>query len=121
MFNSVDDKKLFAILEISLKKFCNENGFTFKHTPFPKQSGSLYRFGWFYINGYRYSISGWKFKDGLVTFERDDTNEKIKYSIPDKKIKNGIFKKDSFIEKNVKHIRKQVSIWLKDLSDKLHP
>lgn len=121
MLYEESDKKLFDTLNKSLVKFCYNNGSVMTHKPFPKTSGSLYRFGWFYINGYKYSISGWKFKDGLVTFEREDTGEKIKYSIPDNNLKNGQFKKDGLIEKNVKLIRRVISKWLKDLSDKLQP
>jgi len=121
MLYEESDKKLFNELNNSLIKFCYSDGSVLRHKTFPKSSGSLYRFGWFYINDYKYSISGWKFKDGLVTFENEETGEKVKYSIPDISMKNGEFKKDGFIEKNVKLIRRKISKWLKDLSDKLQP
>jgi hypothetical protein len=119
MLYEESDKNLFKMLDLSLKRFVVLNGFVFKHKPFPKSTGSLYRFGWFYINGYKYSISGWKFKDGLVTFENEKTGEKIKYEIDTFKLKNGEFKKDTFVERIVKSIRNKLSLWLKDLSDKL--
>ena len=116
-----NDKMLLNGLISSLQMFAYENGHVISHKPIEKATGSLYRFGWFYINGYKYSISGWKFKDGLVTFENEETGEKVKFSISDNSMKVGKFKKDKFIEKNVKLIRRKISKWLKDLSDKLQP
>lgn len=113
------DKKLFAALDTSLKKYAYHTGSTYSHTPFPKSSGSLYRFGWFYINGYKYSVSGLKFKDGLVTFENESTGEKVKYLIETHELRNGNFKKDTLFEKYVKLVRNKLSLWLKELSDKL--
>jgi hypothetical protein len=121
MLYEESDKRLFKELEGSLNKFCYSTKAEIYHKPFPKSTGSLYRFGWFYINGYKYSVSGWKFKDGLVTFENEDTHEKVKYSITDNMMRVGEFKKDGIIEKYVKLLRRKLSKILKELSDKLYP
>lgn len=115
------DKRLFETLMESLEIYTMFNGNTVKHEPLEKTTGSLYRFGWFYINGYKYSVSGWKFRDGLVTFENEETGEKVKYSIPNNAMKVGEFKKDNFLEKYVKLVRRTLSKKLKELSDKLQP
>jgi len=85
-----------------------------------RDTESLYRFGWFYINDYKYSVSGWAFLKGIVTFESED-GYKVKYSIPNKLTFVNEFKKDTFISKNIKKVRIKLSKWLKDLSDKLQP
>ena len=83
-----------------------------------RETESLYRFGWFYINGYKYSISGWSFKKQVVSFERED-GEKVKYSIEDKKEIMGNFKKDTKLNSISKKLRNNLADLLKDLSDKL--
>ena len=91
------------------------------HEEFGKDSGSLYRYGWFIINGYRYSISGWKIREGIVTFEREDTGEKVKFDIMLSRTVSNEFQRDSFITKITKKIRILLSVWLRKLSDKLQP
>lgn len=71
---------------------------TTSHEEYHKETGSLYRFGWFIINGYRYSVSGWKFKDGIVTFEEENTGSKIKYDIMLSMVLNNDFKKIAFLQ-----------------------
>jgi len=83
-----------------------------------RDTESLYRFGWFYINNYKYSISGWSFRKKIVTFEDLDGN-KIKFSIVNKLTFGGEFKKDSFFITVSKKIRNSIANYLKDISDKL--
>ena len=84
-----------------------------------RETESLYRFGWFIINGYEYSISAWSFKKGQVTFENDN-GVKVKYSIYNKiHFGDTEFKQDNPIEMVVKKVRNGLAKWLKDLSDKL--
>lgn len=109
--------ELLASLNIWVSKSNN----VYSHAELEKDTGSLYRFGWFYINGYKYSVSGWKFKDGIVTFECETTGEKIKYNIVESKVINKVFKKDTLLIGITKKIRTKISMWLKDLSDKLQP
>jgi len=97
----------------------NNSKYTVEYEKVERETESLYRFGWFIINGYKYSISAWSFKKGQVTFEMEN-GIKVKYSIP-----NHIyfgeteFKKDTFTEMIIKKLRNGLSKWLKDLSDKL--
>jgi len=119
---NASDTKLLNKLMASLYMYNIRTRATIDHKPNTKTTGSLYRFGLFYINGYKYSVSGWKFKDDIVTFENEDTGEKFKFSIVEADvIYDKDFKKDGFFEKYVKLIRKKISNTLKDLSDKLQP
>lgn len=117
MLRDNKDIELLETLITSLNKWQSKNKTDFKHTEHIKETGSLYRFGYWYFYDTKYSISGWKFRDGIVTFENEQTGEKVKYSIDDAIIKNGKFSRDGLLTK----IRKKISQWLKDLSDKLHP
>ena len=83
-----------------------------------RDTESLYRFGWFHINGYKYSVSGWSFKKQVVTFE-NEKGEKVKYSIPNKITFGGDFKKDNLFFSIQKKLRNNLADWLKDLSVKL--
>jgi hypothetical protein len=83
-----------------------------------RDTETLYRFGWFHINDYKYSVSGWSFRKKIVTFE-DVLGDKIKFSIPDNKIIGTNFKKDNFITYLIKKIRNSLANYLKDISDKL--
>ncbi len=83
-----------------------------------RETESLYRFGWFYVNGYKYSVSGWSFQKQVVTFE-NEKGEKIKYSIPNKMTFKDDFQTDSFLFGIQKKLRNYLADRLKDLSDKL--
>jgi len=83
-----------------------------------RDTESLYRFGWFHINDYKYSVSGWSFRKKIVTFEDVDGN-KIKFSIANKLTFGGDFKKDNLIAGITKKIRNGIANYLKDISDKL--
>lgn len=104
----------------SLNKWSKTTKNRYIHLSYEHNTGSLYRFGWFVINGYKYAIVGWQFKEGIVTFENDKTHEKIKYDMINDCEKTILFKR-----KNYSHfmynIKRKLSIWLKDLSDKLQP
>lgn len=85
-----------------------------------KNTNSLYRFGYFIINGYEYFISAWSFHSNIVTFENKE-GKKVKYNIETKKTIGDDFKTDTVFEKIIKFIRIKLSSLLKDLSDKLQP
>ncbi len=94
-----------------------------KHTVIHKhinyETLSLYRYGWFYINHYKYSISGWQLKDNLVTFENEDNHQKIKYAINENNVINVEFKKDNMYNSFIRKLKKLLSNKLRYLSDKL--
>lgn len=83
-----------------------------------RDTESLYRFGWFYINDYKYSVSGWSFRKKIVSFE-DALGNKVKFSIVDKSTFGGEFKKDGTFLSIKKKISNGLANWLKDISDKL--
>lgn len=84
-----------------------------------RDTESLYRFGWFYINGYKYSISAWSFQKKVITFESKG-GTKVKYSIPNKLTFGPTnFKKDTYLTSIQKRLRNGLADFLKDLSDKL--
>ncbi len=92
---------------------------TLDHQEYAKETGTLYRFGWFYINGYKYAIVSWQFNNGIVTFEEETTHHKIKYNIQKHYTLTDEFKKDAFLISIKKKVLNCISSWLKDLSDKL--
>lgn len=102
----------------SLKESLNNSDYSVIIEENSRDTESLYRFGWYHINGYKYSVSGWAFQKNVVTFE-SETGEKVKYSISENKSIFGEFKKDNFIDSIQKKIRNNLADWLKDLSDKL--
>jgi hypothetical protein len=106
----------------SLNKWMSNTDNTYKQTNIGKETGSLYRYGWFYINDHKYSISGWQFRDGIVTFENEKTGEKIKYSIDNADVVNKkTFTKDDWLTKITNRLRFKISIWLREISDILQP
>lgn len=119
MLESNDGIKLLQLTS-AIAIFSNKHKIKFKHVPTIKHTESLYRYGIFEFDGQEYSISAWKFITDVVTFENEKTQKKIKFSIKTREVIYGEFERTSFIEKNVKYIRNTLSIWLKDLSDKLH-
>ena len=121
MLREQTDLNKFHSLMCSLEIWATVTHNQVDHAEFEKESGSLYRFGWFIINGYRYSISGWKFREGIVTFEEETTGEKIKYDIMLSRVLNKEFKRDSLISSIVKKTRIKLSVWLRKISDKLQP
>ena len=121
MLRDNEDKNRLYYLLNSMNTWAKKTNNAFTHTEFDKETGSLYRFGWFVINGYKYSVSGWKFKEGVVTFEHEDTHEKIKYDIMTCDVMNKKFKKDTFLQHHIKKIRVTFSDLLRTLSDKLQP
>lgn len=121
MLREQTDLNKFNSLMLSLKIWSNVTHNHVEHVGNEKETGTLYRFGWFIINGYRYSISGWKFREGIVTFEEETTGEKIKYDIMLSVVLNKKFKKDSFISSIIKLVRVKSSILLRNISDKLQP
>jgi len=103
----------------NLCKSLNDSKYNVEYKKADRETESLYRFGWFIIDGYKYSISAWSFKKGQVTFEMKN-GTKVKYSIPNHMyLGETDFKKDTFIEMIIKKFRTSLSKWLKDLSDKL--
>ena len=108
------DKINYNLLTTSLKS----SPYSVRFEPNNRDTESLYRFGWFYIHEYKYSVSGWSFKKKVVTFECED-GTKVKYSIEEQKTIMGEFKKDNKIVCINKKIRNRLADWLKDLSDKL--
>ena len=67
--NKNDIERSNRLIE-SLNNWSKKTNNKFIHEPYQKETETLYRFGWFHINNYKYSISGWKFMDDIVTFER---------------------------------------------------
>lgn len=108
------DKDNLELLRDSL----NRSNYNVIYEDNERETESLYRFGWFYVYGYKYSVSGWSFQKQVVTFE-NEIGEKIKYSIPNKITFAGDFTKDGFLFSIQKKLRNNLADWLKDLSDKL--
>ncbi len=121
MLKEQADLNKFSSLMCSLEIWATVTHNHVSHEEYEKDSGSLYRFGWFVINGYRYSISGWKIREGIVTFEREDTGEKVKFDIMLSRTVNNEFQRDGFFTKITKKSRILLSVWLRKLSDKLQP
>lgn len=121
MLREQSDLNKFNSLMCSLEIWATVTHNTVSHEEYNKESGSLYRYGWFIINGYRYSISGWKFREGIVTFEEESTGEKIKYDIMLSRVLNKEFKRDNFVSSIVKKTRIKLSVLLRKISDKLQP
>lgn len=119
MLNEKDTTRFNDLID-SLKSYIKINNFTFKYKPYEKETNSLYRFGWFYINGYKYSISSWNFRDNIVVFE-EENGEKIKYDIDILNVIGEKFVKDGKIVSLLKKIRSKLSNCLRSLSDKLQP
>ena len=114
--NKNDIERSNKLIE-SLNNWSKKTNNKFIHETYQKETETLYRFGWFYINNYKYSISGWKFMDDIVTFECETSGTKVKFDINVSNTLNNSFKRDNLIRK----IRSKMSLWLKDLSDKLRP
>lgn len=122
MLKDVHDNKRFFELHESLTHWAKAHHSSFRHSEFEKNTGSLNRFGWFIINTIKYSISGWNFRDGIVTFENEEYCTKIKYNIGEQKIITGtLIKKDNWIVAIVNKLRLTLSNMLRNLSDKLQP
>jgi len=113
MMSDLDNTNYKELVE-SLRK--TNNKLTLEEND--RDTESLYRFGWFHINDYKYSISGWSFRKKIVTFEDTDGN-KIKFSVANKLTFEGDFKKDNLITGLTKKIRNGIANYLKDISDKL--
>jgi len=120
MLKNEDDIKRFDVLIESLKVYSKKNNFMFKYKSYEKETNSLYRFGWFFINEYKYSVSSWNFKKNIVVFENEN-EKKIKYDVDNKTVYGEKFVKDTKITVLMKKIRKSLSNWLGNLSDKLQP
>ena len=111
---TVQDKKNYN----SLIKSLDNSHFKVSYSNNNRDTESLYRFGWFTIEDYEYSISAWSFKKRIITFE-DKVGNKVKYSIRDKSVIGLPFKKDTLYVSIKKRIKNKLVNWLKDLSDKL--
>lgn len=120
MLNENDVKRSNNLVD-SLSVFTFKTTNSVRHLPYEKETNTLYRFGWFYINGYKYSVSGWSFKKGIVTFENESTGCKIKYDLQSNDVVGQKFIKDSCCIKYLKMIRLWLSERLRKISDKLHP
>lgn len=121
MLREQSDLNNLRSLMCSLKIWATVTNNTISHEEYRKETGSLYRFGWFIINGYKYSISGWKFKEGIVTFEEESTGEKVKYDIMLSRTLNKEFGRDNILTYIIKNARIKLSVLLRNLSDKLQP
>jgi len=121
MLKEESDIRRLQELTTSLEAWAKATNNSLQCVEFEKNTESLYRFGWFIINGYKYSISGWKFLVGIVVFENELDGTKIKYNIPDKAIIGTAFRKDTWVVSNIKKIRRILSNLLRKLSDKLQP
>lgn len=119
MLTEDNDIHNHTTLHNSLTQWSLNTQNTFSSTPYEKETGSLYRYGWFYINNYKYSISGWNLKTGIVTFEIEATNEKIKFDINQDGEVSTKFPKDNTITVLEKNIKSKISKWLRNMSDKL--
>lgn len=120
MLSEQDNKKLIELIN-SVNIYIRLNGGSFKHEYIEKDTNSLYRFGWFYINGYKYSLCAWNFRKNIVEFENEHHHDKIKFDINIFDVLNKPFRKDSFITCKIKTIRAKASTFLGNLSDKLQP
>lgn len=121
MLRDKDDIDKFNLLCCSLNNWASNTNNNVRYIEYKKETGSLYRYGWFIINGYKYSISGWKLKDGIITFENEISGEKIKYDIINSDVVNKTFIKDSLLISMIKKVRITLSKWLRNISDKLQP
>ena len=113
MMSDLDNTNYNELVK-SLRK--TNNKLKFEHND--RDTESLYRFGWFYINDYKYSISGWSFRKKIVTFE-DELGNKVKFSVANRLTFGGDFKKDGIVVGIKKKFRNGIANWLKDISDKL--
>ena len=107
------------VLLASVRQYCKctRGKIWFSHEDFDRDTNTLYRYGYFYFNHERHSISAWSKHKKVVTFENEADNVKFKYSYERHKIVYGKLPRFKLL-----HIlRSKVSIWLKDLSDKLQP
>jgi len=89
------------------------------HKPFEKHTCSLYRFGWFYINDYEYSISEWRFRNGIIKFFTEETGDYITFNINTSEVIGNSFVKDSWPLYISKKIRINIVKVLRKLIDKL--
>jgi len=108
-------------LKDSLNDWAVKSNNTIIYDEYEKDTESLYRFGWFIINDYKYSISGWKIAGGIITFENEENGEKFKYNMGEHEVIAKPFIKDNLVKKLIKKIRFTLSQWLRELSDKLQP
>lgn len=103
----------------SVTEYCSKNNIDFKHILFIKNTESLNRFGTFIFDNEEYMVSGWKYKDKIVTFENKKSNLiKIKYSLLNGFMNNKTVKKTIFV-KLKDDLRYTLKKFLKDLSEKL--
>jgi hypothetical protein len=121
MLKDENDIKRFFELYTSLESWAKTHHNSFQHSEFEKNTESLNRFGWFIINMIKYSISGWNFRDGIVTFESDSFGMKIKYNIGEQRVIGDHFKKDNWFVVITRKVRLNLSNTLRKLSDKLQP
>jgi len=108
---SEEKKLLFTILN-SLNK---NKQISFKYLPFETPTNSLYRFGWFLINGRKYSVSAINYKKNIVVFE-DDKEYKVKYNYKEHKIVYNKFRRLTFFDK----MKYKLASYLGSLSERLY-
>lgn len=113
------DDKLLNTLKVSLECWSKTTKNTVTHKFKSKESLSLYRFGIFNINGYDYSISGWRFDTNVVTFENEKTGDKVKFSIIDNDVVKSTFVKDGYFKSKKNRIKLIISDYLRGISDAL--
>ena len=113
-----DIEKLNNLIH-SLKIFSISKAMDIKRVDYETHTNSLYRFGWFYINGYKHSISGWNFRKDIIIFEDENTGKKIKYNINTSSVIGEDFIKNSVTTKIQRKLKRKLSRWLRKLSDQL--
>lgn len=118
MTNTKDEELLQMLLK-SLENWAKKTKNKIRHERFEKETGTLYRFGLFYVNGYKYSISGWVFNKNIVTFENEKNGSKVKFDIDGEKIIYSFFVKDGLLVSYKKGIKNYFSRLFGELSDKL--
>ena len=101
-----------------LKKSFGDSNFNVVFEDNDRETESLYRFGWFYINNYKYNISAWSFQKNIVTFESINGLQ-VKYNMSSKLTTMNTFKQDTLFVTFQRKIRNGLADFLKDLSDKL--
>lgn len=121
MLRHTHDLNKFNLLIHSLEIWAIVTHNTMVHEYSDTNTESLYRFGWFKINGSRYSISSWKYSENIVTFEEEYNGEKIKYDITKSIFMNKVFKIENHTLTIIEKCRINLSEWLRGVSDKLHP
>ena len=116
--DSKDKIKLEELMDSLYKWSMKSMYYSILHTEYEKDTGTLYRFGWFFINDEKYAVVSWQFSKGFVTFEHDKTHEKIKFNINESEFIKDI-KTPSIYFRFKRRILNRVSKLLKELSDKL--